>query len=247
MGRPLWEHVPTLIAGTTARAEQVNAQLEGVEGGFNGAGAELDQAIRLTGAAAIESTYQLPHTPAQRARLLLGFDAGGALALLSGVFTWRGDWAPGVQYNINDMVRAPAAQNLSIYVSTLQHVSQPLFSTDLGAGRWTVAIDLTQVERAIKKFQLVTASRTLVSGDDLFVDVSAAPIILTLPASPLISDQPIHICHVSGNLGTNPLTIARNGQRIMGLLEDMTVGVANAAFELAFCNASLGWRLVKGT
>lgn len=248
MTRPLWAHIPTLVAGTTARAEQVNAQLDGVAGGFAATASELDQAIRITGdpTPPDEDTFQIPQNAAQRANLLIGFDAGGNLGLRSGVFTYRGDWAPAVQYNPNDVIRAPAAQSFSLYVANLQHVSA-VFATELGLGRWTLAIDMTQVERAVRKYQLVTASRALVSGDDLFVDVTAGPVVLTLPSAPLISDQSIHIVHVLGDLSGNPLTISRNGQRIMGLLEDLIVNVPNASLELAFCNASLGWRLVKGT
>jgi hypothetical protein len=108
-------------------------------------------------------------------------------------------------------------------------------------------IDLQELQRFIRKFQIVTANRTAVAGDDLFVDVTSGPVTITLPAAPVLSDQPITVCHAGGNIAANNITIARNGKPIMGLAEDMTVNTANASFELAFMNDTLGWRLVKGT
>lgn len=249
MANRFWTWVQNIADGSTARAEQVNAQYSGIDGGLKNVENEMNRTIRFTdGGVPAEDAFQVAQTAAQRSNLLLGFDSLGNVALKSGVFTWRGNWTgPNTGYNINDIVRAPSSHNLSLYVATAQHISAASFAADLGAGRWALAVDLSQVERAIKKFQIVTTSQTLVAGDDVFVDVSAGAITLTLPTTPSISDQPIHVCHVGGNIAANPITIARNGQRIMGLTEDMTVNLNNAAFELAFCDATRGWRLIKGT
>lgn len=242
-----WDFETTLVAGQTARSEQVNAHLEQVDAALASVAAEMNRSVRFTNGTPVEADFQLAQMPVQRANLLLGFNAAGtAVELKSGTFTWRSDWVSVTLYNVNDMVRGPVANNLSLYICTVQHVSGT-FATDLAASRWAVAVDLTQVERAIRKYQIVTSSRTMVAGDDQFVDTTGGPITLTLPVSPLLSDQSIHVVHVAGS---NPITIAGNGQRIMGLLESMIVDpsvTANASLELAFCNTALGWRLVKGT
>ena len=242
-----WEFITNMVAGQTARAEQVNAQFNGVEGAFGLAAAELNRCIRFMDGTPTEGSFQLTQTPAQRSNLLLGFNqAGTQIQLKSGVFTWRGDWTAATLYNVNDMVRAPTANDRSLYICTVQHIAGT-FSTDLASSRWAIAVDLAQVERAIKKFSIINASQTLSAGQDVYVDTSPGPVTLTLPANPSISDQPIHICHVAGS---NNITVGRNGQRIMGLLEDMTVNTVttpNAAFELAFCDTTRGWRLIKGT
>ena len=75
------------------------------------------------------------------------------------------------------------------------------------------------------------------------VDVTNGPVTLVLPPAPIITDQPINVMHVGGVVGNNPITIDRNGKRIMGLLEDMTVDTPNASFGLAYCNDTLGWRV----
>lgn len=247
MASRFWTFVTNMAAGQTARAEQVNGQLSAIEGALALVATEMNRAVRFTDGSPAEADFQLAQTPAQRSNLLLGFNAAGtAVELKSGVFVWRGDWVATTLYNVNDMVRAPLANNLSLYVCTAQHIAS-VFATDLAASRWAIAVDLAQVERAIKKFSIVTSSQALTAGQDVFVDTTGGAVILTLPASPSILDQPIHVCHVAGS---NNILIERNGQRIMGLLEDMTVNVLttpNAAFELAFCDAARGWRLVKGT
>jgi hypothetical protein len=247
MASRFWEFITNMVAGQTARAEQVNSQLQGVDGALGLVANELNRTIRFTSGTPAEADFQLTQTPAQRSNLLLGFNQAGAVELKSGAFTWRGDWVATALYNVNDMVRAPVSHDQSLMVCTAQHVSS-VFATDFAASRWAIAVDLSQVERAVKKFFVFTGTAAqLNAGQDMFANTAAGLMTLTLPASPLISDQPINICHVGGN---NNIVIARNGQRIMGLLEDMTVDVLvtpNASFELAYSNATFGWRLIKGT
>lgn len=82
---------------------------------------------------------------------------------------------------------------------------------------------------------------TAVASDNLFVDTTAGSITINLPASASIGDQ-VRFCDYSGNWGTNNLIVARNGNTIMGLAEDMTVGIARGAFTLVYSGAT--WRLV---
>ena len=42
---------------------------------------------------------------------------------------------------------------------------------------------------------------------------------------------------------TYPITVKRNGHRIMGDSDDMTVNTDNAGFALVYFNATYGWRL----
>jgi hypothetical protein len=82
------------------------------------------------------------------------------------------------------------------------------------------------------------------SGNNLyFVDVTAGPVTVTLPGSPTLSTGQVKIIHIAGNIATNNITIARNGQNIMSLAENMTVSVTNATVTLHFANTATGWRL----
>jgi len=86
---------------------------------------------------------------------------------------------------------------------------------------------------------------TAVAGESYFVDVSTGNVTITLPAAPAITDPPITIVHVDGELGVDgTLTIARNGKVIMGLAEDLIVDIENANFKLAFADNSRGWRMI---
>jgi hypothetical protein len=44
--------------------------------------------------------------------------------------------------------------------------------------------------------------------------------------------------------GRTDTVIARNGENIMSLAENLTVNNANVTVQLRYINASLGWRLV---
>lgn len=89
----------------------------------------------------------------------------------------------------------------------------------------------------------ITAAETLVKGKGYFVDTSGGAVTLTLPASPNRGDT-IKIIDL-GSAGTNNITIARNGNKIQGLTEDMTVSTDDAAFALVYNSTSTDWRLME--
>lgn len=67
--------------------------------------------------------------------------------------------------------------------------------------------------------------------------VLTASITLTLPASPLAGDWAAAV----NRSGTLTCVIARNGQNIMGLAEDLTLDSTNASVRLVFADATRGW------
>jgi hypothetical protein len=69
---------------------------------------------------------------------------------------------------------------------------------------------------------------------------NAGAVTVTLPSSPT-AGQTVWITPGNGRTDT---VIARNGQNIMGLAEDMTLDNANVTVQLRFINSTLGWRLV---
>ena len=92
-------------------------------------------------------------------------------------------------------------------------------------------------------YTAIAGNITLVADSKYFVDTSL-PRTLTLPASPILG-QEISIIDGTGNAATNNITVARNGNKIQGLAEDMTVGTNRAAFVLAYYNATHGWLLTR--
>ena len=71
---------------------------------------------------------------------------------------------------------------------------------------------------------------------------TTAPFTVTLPANPQVGWWVQFRDHAS-TFDTNKLTINRNGQKIMGLAENMDVTTPNAAFRLVFAGATTGWRI----
>lgn len=96
----------------------------------------------------------------------------------------------------------------------------------------------------VQKFPNVDAV-TSVAADvnkTYWVDTSSGGLTLTLPSVPAKGDA-VRIFDAGYTFDTNNLTIARNGQLVMGLDEDLTVNTQGAAFDLVYYNPSRGWRI----
>jgi len=110
---------------------------------------------------------------------------------------------------------------------------QVLTATTGGAPTW-------QAAGGGVTFTTKTANYTAVNGDNIFADTSAGSFTITLPASPSINNT-VYIQDSKGTFLTFPLTVARNGQNIMGLDEDLFAGANNQGFGL-FYNGT-DWRI----
>lgn len=87
---------------------------------------------------------------------------------------------------------------------------------------------------------VVTGTSQTAVANNLYVLTNAAASTVTLPASPTADD--LVMVTVGNSLVTN--VIARNGQNIMGLAEDMVINDSSATVTLRFVNSTLGWRLI---
>ena len=76
----------------------------------------------------------------------------------------------------------------------------------------------------------------------LLVDTTAGDVSVNLPAAPSLGDY-VEIIDAAGKFDVNYLCVKRNGNKIMGLAEDMDVTTINASFELVYVNATFGWRI----
>jgi hypothetical protein len=87
----------------------------------------------------------------------------------------------------------------------------------------------------------------LVNRDRVFVNTAAGQggvggLTLTLPAGPSLGFV-VEIVDISGTASTNFFTIARNGERIQGVEEDLIFNVNNKAMKLIYSNTAKGWRI----
>lgn len=93
---------------------------------------------------------------------------------------------------------------------------------------------------AITVLSVVSGTTQAAVKDTHYVLTNVAASTLTLPATPTAGDT---VWVTAGN-GLTTNVIARNGQNIMGLAEDMTLDDANVTVQLRYINATLGWRLL---
>jgi hypothetical protein len=84
----------------------------------------------------------------------------------------------------------------------------------------------------------LTASTTAVSSQ-IYVVTSILSTTITLPLNPTAGDW----VGISKRTAA-AVTIARNGQNIMGFAENMEVDVEDAGFRLVFTGATSGWVIV---
>lgn len=88
----------------------------------------------------------------------------------------------------------------------------------------------------------VTTNVNAVASQLLWVNTSSGPITVTLPSSPAKGDS-IRFVDITNTFDTNNLTIARNGQPIMSLADNLVVGTEGAAFDLIYYDGTQGWRI----
>jgi hypothetical protein len=94
------------------------------------------------------------------------------------------------------------------------------------------------------KWSIVSTASNISKGEGLMCDTSGGGFIVTLPSSPLIGDA-VRIMDLAGTFDTDNLVIARNGENIMGLAQDLTLSTENAAIGLVYSNATYGWKLIE--
>lgn len=88
----------------------------------------------------------------------------------------------------------------------------------------------------------VTGNRTSGAFETNFVNTSSTAITVTLPSSPNKGDE-IRFFDVAKTFDSRALTVARNGQPIMGDAANLTVTTEGAGFGLVYYNSTYGWRI----
>ena len=107
-----------------------------------------------------------------------------------------------------------------------------------GTGSTTASGALSNLGGDTKYTVSVIGTNTSAANDTLYI--LTASLTLTLPASPSAGDK----IGVSNMSGTTTPTIARNGNNIAGLAEDLTLDVDNLGIQLVYSGATKGWILL---
>jgi hypothetical protein len=98
------------------------------------------------------------------------------------------------------------------------------------------------INKNLLTWEEVTSNTNLSSGVGYFVDSTAGPIQVTLPA-PATMGNYVKIIDAVGKSSNNNITVNSNGSKIMGDASDMTVSTNRAAFTLVYYNSTQGWLL----
>jgi hypothetical protein len=152
--------------------------------------------------------------------LRLGDNTGSAYVGLKAPATISGDTA----YTLT----LPTATGTTGQVLSLSDGSGTLaFATVAGGAAW----------QAVK-----TSGFTAVAKEGYFCNTNSSAFTATLPASATIGDF-ITFIDYAGTFDTNNLTIGRNGHKIQGVAEDLTVSVERAGLTLVYVDATQGWLL----
>ena len=82
------------------------------------------------------------------------------------------------------------------------------------------------------------------AGGNYFIDTSSAAVTVTLPLNPVMGTK-VHLIDGSGNAATNNITVARNGELIEGVADDIVMDYNRATLHLVYYNAANGWVLTE--
>ena len=94
----------------------------------------------------------------------------------------------------------------------------------------------------INEWTEVYGNYTAQPGDKLMLD-STSTFNITLPPNPKFGYE-VDFCDGAGECESNNVTVLRNGEKIMGLNEDMNININYASFKLVYFNSTNGWRIV---
>ena len=88
-----------------------------------------------------------------------------------------------------------------------------------------------------------TSGTKQLAVNDRVLVIPAANMTITLPLTPSVGNE-VRIVDAAGTAAATNFTIARNGERIMGTAENMTVNTNSARLHLVYVDSTRGWRLV---
>jgi hypothetical protein len=129
-------------------------------------------------------------------------------------------------------------------------------STSDGDGDYFVVVDTGNAQKKLTKAninlsgfnndlgitsltaQTASVDTTMVASKAYVVTGTASPITMSLPASPSNGDL-----IKFANMDDRATLLARNGNNIMGLAEDMTLNVEQVSFDLVYVGPTAGWTI----
>lgn len=94
-------------------------------------------------------------------------------------------------------------------------------------------------------WQIVSSNTLAEPNRGYLVDVSSNPVILTLPANPVVGDQ-VGVSDYKKNSWSKAITVVRNGKKINGQASDLVVRTNGSNFILVYTDETQGWVSLRG-
>lgn len=117
--------------------------------------------------------------------------------------------------------------------STYGTSGQFLQTNGAGALTWATVSQPT----GIPTMNIVTGTTQTATAGNHYVLTNAAATTLTLPLTPAAGD----LVWVSVGNGLSTNVVARNGQKIQSVAEDMTLNAQYAMVQMRYVNSTIGW------
>jgi hypothetical protein len=168
---------------------------------------------------------------ASAAAALVSQNAAAASAQAAAASAGASIWVSGTTYAIGDVRWSPATRY------TYRRITAGAGTTDPSADptNWVLA------GGTAPQLIVVSATTQAAQANAHYILTNVAASTVTLPASPTVGDP----VWVSGANGLTTNVIARNGNKIHGVSEDMTLIFVNETVQLRYESASFGWRLLN--
>jgi hypothetical protein len=179
-----------LIAGTTARAADINLRVDATETGFDNVEVVTNRSIKLP--VGTSGDQVLSESAPNRALKEIGFDASGDLVLISSAFQWKGDWATSTAYIKNDMVRDSSTKN--IYTVQADHTSGVL-ATDISSAKLSLAINVVDVETAKTAAQTAQTAAELAETNAETAETNAETAETNVAADLVLTNADVVLTH----------------------------------------------------
>jgi hypothetical protein len=109
-----------------------------------------------------------------------------------------------------------------------------------GANALTAATAGVDYMPAVTWITKNTTYNPAIAGDHILANTSGGAFTIYLPASPAAGNT-IVIADYAGTFATSNLTIASNGNKILGTIQDLVLNVSNRNATLVYTDSTRGW------